>query len=83
MAQLARLAWLDGPDVDPRPGGPTLLAKVVRHAGPVAQTVRPGWLGWHDQLFRPTVSAGPLRCHARLARLSRPTGAGVPACWTI
>jgi len=27
IAQLARLAWLDGPDVDPRPGGPTLLAR--------------------------------------------------------
>jgi len=41
MAQLARLAWLVGPDVDPRSGGPTLLAQVVRHAGPVAKTVRP------------------------------------------
>ena len=27
IAQPARLAWLDGPDVDPRPGGPTLVAR--------------------------------------------------------
>jgi hypothetical protein len=41
MAQLARLAWLVGLDVDPRSDGSTLLSQVVRHAGPVAKTVRP------------------------------------------
>ena len=94
MTQPARLAWFDGPDVDPRPGGPTLLAQVARHAGPVAQTVRPSWLGWLDHmehmvglmflLGRLGVTSAWLGCPGLLDQVSlpvRPARLGLAKAW--
>ena len=85
MTQPKRLAWFDGADVDPRP------AQVTRHAGPVAQTVRPSWLDHMERvvglmflLGRLGVTSAWLGCPGLLDQVSlpvRPTSLSLAKAW--